>query len=178
MATKQIGWELWFGCLVLLWSLYPLVFTQARSVMMLSIMTALLALLGWLFRLAVLTTWSGGIGLCNLTLTLLLTGHPPDLWAGLSAGIILFALLDSGQRLPYLRHCWHAPGVGAALLRPFVYLSGATVLVGLSMGTLVVYLRAHTTSLAMPGILTVLGACLLAGLIALFLLYTNRLSNT
>ena len=177
MATKQIGWELWFGCLALLWSFYPLAFTQARSVIMLSSITVILALLGWLLPLAVLITWSGGIGLCNLTLALLLTAHPPDLWAGLSAGILLFALLDSSQRLLYLRHCWRAPGVSTALLRPFVYLSGVTVLVGLGMGVLVMYLSTAMASLALPGLLTVLGACLLAGAVTLFLLYTNRLLN-
>jgi hypothetical protein len=146
--------------------------------MMLSSITVLLALLGWLLRLPVLITWSGGMGLCNLTLVLLLTTHPPDLWAGLSAGILLFALLDSGQRLLYLRHCWRAPGVSTALLRPFVHLSGVTVIVGLGMGVLVTYLHTVMASLTLHGSLTVLGACRLAGAIALFLLYTSRLSNS
>jgi hypothetical protein len=90
---------------------------------------------------------------------------------------MLFALLDSNQRLLYLRQCWRAPGVSTALLRPFVYLSGVTVLVGLSMGVLVMYLSTAPASRALHGLLTVLGAGLLAGAVALFLLYTNRLSN-
>jgi hypothetical protein len=51
------------------------------------------------------------------------------------------------------------------------------VLVGLGMGVLVMYLSTTMASQVLPGLLTVLGACLLAGAVALFLLYTNRLSN-
>jgi hypothetical protein len=174
MAASKIGWGIWFGCLVLFWSLYPCVFTQARSVFILGIITALLGLLGGFFSAPVLVAWSGGAGLCNLTLALLLSSHPADLWVGLSAGIILLALVDSGQRLTYLRHCWLGPGVVVTLLRPFVCLSGVTVLVGVGVGLLVFYLSTQVANAAASGFLTVIGACLLAGFLALFLLYTNH----
>jgi hypothetical protein len=178
MAASKIGWEIWFVGLALFWSLYPLVFTQTRSVLILCTITALFTLFGRLWSLPVLVAWSGGVGLCNLTLALLLASHPPDLGVGLSAGILLFALVDSSQRLTYLRPCWIAPGVVTALLRPLVLLSGVTLLVGIGIGWLVVHLSTQATSAAQPGFLTAIGACLLAGFLALFLLYTNRLSDS
>jgi hypothetical protein len=177
MAASKIGWEIWFGCLVLLWSVYPCAFAQARSVLLLSIITALLGLLGGGFRAPVLVIWSAGVGLCNLTLALLLSSYPPALWVGVSAGILLLALVDSGQRLTYLRHCWLAPGVMTALLRPFVRLSGTTVLANLGLGLLVFYLSTQVVNTVAPGLLTVVGACFLAGFLALFLLYTNHWPN-
>lgn len=177
MVTKPLGWTIWFVCLVLLWSVQPLFLTQARSVIIFGLLTALLALLGGLFGLAALLVWSAAVGLCNLTLALLLTAYPPALWVGLSAGLLLLAFLDSGQRLMYIRHCWLAPGVTKELLRPGVILSGITLLVGLGLGGIVVSWSTSTLRLASPGIFTISGACILVGFLAIFLLYTNRLSE-
>lgn len=174
MATTKIGWGIWLGGVTLLWAFYPLLFTQARGVLALGALTATLALLGWLTSLQLLVIWSGGLGVCNLTLALVLTSHPPDLWAGLSAGIILLALLDGSQRFTYLRHCWLAPGVVTALLGTFVRLSGLTLAVGLILGLLVIYLSRQPLSAVAPGFLTVVGACVLGGFLAMFLLHTSR----
>jgi hypothetical protein len=174
MAATKIGWEIWLGCMVLLWAGYPLLFTQTRGVLVLGVLTALLALLGWLTSLPVLVIWSGGLGLCNLTLALVLTSHPPDLWAGLSAGIMLLALVDGSQRFTYLRHCWLAPGVVTALLGTFVWLSGLTLAMGVLLGLLVISLSQQPPSTVAPGVLTVVGACILGGFLAVFLLHTSR----
>jgi hypothetical protein len=174
MATNKIGWEIWCGSLLVFWALYPVVLVYARSVLILALITAAFGVLGWLFGVPVLMVWSGGVGLCNLTLALLLIAHPPDLWVGLSAGILLLALVDSSQRLTYIRQCWLAPGVATALLRPFVRLSSAALLVGLGIGLLLISLHTQPITLVAPGALTVVGASFLAGFIALFVLYTNH----
>jgi hypothetical protein len=174
MATTKIGWGLWLGGMALFWALYPLLFTQARGVLVLAAITALLALLGWLASLQFLVVWSGGLGLCNLTLALVLTSHPPDLWTGLSAGIILLALVDGSHRFTYVRHCWLAPGVVTNLLGTFGRLSGLSLAVGLLLGVLVLSVGQSPLSAAAPGLLTVMGACLLGGFLALFLLHTSR----
>ena len=73
MAASKIGLAIWLGGVTLLWALQPLLWSHARGVLVLSIVTALLALLAWLIKLPLLITWSGAVGLCNLTLALILT---------------------------------------------------------------------------------------------------------
>jgi hypothetical protein len=63
MATRQIM-SVWLGGITLLWALQPLLWSHARGVLILSIVTVLLALMAQAFKLPVLTTWSGAVGLC------------------------------------------------------------------------------------------------------------------
>ena len=81
------------------------------------------------------------MGLVNLTLALLLTTSPPNLWVGLSAGLTLLALLDGNQCVAYLRHCQVGPGVLAQLFGTLVRLSGWSLAAGVSVGYLVTALR-------------------------------------
>ncbi len=173
MAASKIGLGIWLGGVTLLWALQPLLWSHARGVLVLSIVTALLALLAWLFKLPLLITWSGAVGLCNLTLALILTSQPPNLWAGLSAGITLLALMDGSHRFTYLRHCWLAPGVVMALLSPFVLLSGLTLAVGMAL-SFIIPLAHQSVGTSAAGFVTITGACLLVGFLALFLLRTSR----
>jgi hypothetical protein len=173
MATRQIGLEIWVAGLALCWSGYPLLFSHAQGVGALSVITALLALLGCITGWQPVVMWSAGIGLGNLTLALLVTAAPPNLWVGLSAGIILLALVDSSHRLTYLRRCWLAPGVLTALCSTFVRLSGMTLAVGFLLGMLLIpfgYFSMATTT----GMATIVGACLFVGTLAVFLRYTSR----
>jgi hypothetical protein len=117
--------------------------------------------------------WSGGIGLGNLTLALLVTASPPNLWVGLSAGIILLGLVDGSYRLTYLRRCWLAPGVLTELCSTFVRLSGLTLGVGFLLGMLLISLG-HFSMTTTTGVITIVGACLFVGALAVFLRYTSR----
>ena len=87
MATHKIALMCWLGLMTLLWSLYPLLFSQARGVIVLTILTGGLGAFGWVAGMPVLVVWSGALGLFNLTLTLVITAQPPTVWLGLSAGI-------------------------------------------------------------------------------------------
>ena len=174
MATDKIGLSLWIGAITLLWSIYPLLFSSARGVLVLSILTAGLALIGWLLGIPLLVIWSAGLGLCNLTLALVLTSYPPNLWAGLSAGLTLLVLVDSSQRMTYLRHCWLAPGVVVTLLKTLVSLSMLTLTVGIVLGALLVLLGQQPLAASATGLLTIAGVCLFVGFLAIFLIYTNR----
>jgi hypothetical protein len=161
------------GGLALCWSGYPLLFSHAQGVGVLSAITAILALMGCVTGWQPAVVWSGGIGLVNLTLALLVTATPPNLWVGLSAGIILLGLLDGSYRLTYLRHCWLAPGVLTELCRTFVRLSGLTLGVGFLLGALLISLG-HFSMVTTAGVVTIVGACLVAGALAVFLRYTSR----
>ena len=163
----------WLGVITLLWALQPLLWSQARGVLALSLITALLALAAWGFKLPVLTTWSGAVGLCNLTLALLLTSQPPNLWAGLGAGITLLAMLDGSHRFAYISACQLTPGVLMACLRVFVQLSGLVLVVGVAL-SLMVPLAYQSIGTSAAGALTITGACLFVGFISLFLLRANR----
>ena len=174
MATDKIGLSLWVGAITLLWSIYPLLFSSARGVLVLSILTAGLALIGWLLGIPLLVIWSAGLGLCNLTLALVLTSYPPNLWAGLSAGLTLLVLVDSSQRMTYLRHCWLAPGVVVTLLKTLVSLSILTLTVGIVLGAALVLLGQQPLTASATGLLTITGVCLFVGFLAIFLIYTNR----
>src|SRR5262249_56909055 len=97
MTTRQIVVGLWLGLVTLLWSLHALVWSQARGIVVLALLSGVLAVLGGLTSVRLFVVWSGGVGLLNLTMALLLTAYPPNLWVGLSAGLTLLALLDGHQ---------------------------------------------------------------------------------
>jgi hypothetical protein len=174
MVASKTGLACWLGAITLVWSLHPLLFSQARGVVMLIMITAGLALLGWLTSMQFLVVWSGGLGLFNLTLTLVLTSHPPNLWVGLSAGITLLALLDGSQRFAYLRHCQVERGVLAAWLEVFVRITGLSLASGVALVLLVVNLPHQGAVASAAGLMTVVGAGLFVGGVALLLLYTSR----
>jgi hypothetical protein len=174
MAPNKIGLSVWLGSITLFWALHPLLLSHARGVLVLSVVTATLALLGWLTGLSLLVIWSAGLGLCNLTLALVLTSYPPNLWAGLSAGITLYALVDGSHRFTYLRRCWLAPGVIAAILGTFVRISGLTFVAGIMLGLLIVSLEYQPVDASTIKLLTLTGVCMFVGFLAIFLLYTSR----
>lgn len=174
MAAHKTGLACWLGLITLLWSLYPLLFTQARGIVMLAILTGGLALFGWMTGTQLLVAWSGGLGLFNLTLTLVITAQPPNLWVGLSAGITLLALLDGSQRFAYLRRCHVEPGVLTAWLGVFMRLTGLSLVAGIALALLVVNLPSQGEVAAAAGLLTIAGAGLFVGVLALLLHYTSR----
>jgi hypothetical protein len=170
MAAHKIGLELWVGAMALSWSCYPLLFSQVQGVVVLSGLTALLALLGGVTGWQPLVAWSGGLGLCNLTVALLVIAHPPNLWTGLSAGLILFAFVDGSHRLTYLRQCWLEPGVITALGRTFIRLSSLALGSGLLLGMLIIPLGHAAVMASAAGVITIAGACIVVGLLAIILL--------
>ncbi|MBI3329946.1 MAG: hypothetical protein HYZ81_24965 [Nitrospinae bacterium] len=174
MAASKTGLACWLGLITLLWSLHPLLFSRARGVLMLMMLTGMLALVGWLTSIQPLVVWSGGLGLLNLTLSLVLTAHPPNLWVGLSAGITLLALLDGSQRFAYLRRCQVEPGVFAVLLGVFMRITGLSLAAGVTLALLVVNLPNQDAVAAAAGLLTIAGAGMFVALVALLLLYTSR----
>jgi hypothetical protein len=174
MAAHKTGLACWLGLITLLWSLYPLLFYQARGVVILVILTGGLALFGWMTGTQFLVAWSGGLGLFNLTLALVITEQPPNLWVGLSAGITLLALLDGSQRFAYLRHCHVEPGVLTAWLGVFMRLTGLSLVAGIALVLLVVNLPSQGEITSAAGLLTIAGASLFVGVLALLLLYTSR----
>jgi hypothetical protein len=177
MATGKMALTIWLGLAIGLWTLHPLFFTQARGIQILAMLTGLMAVWGWLGSSAVLMFWSALTGLLNATLALLLTAHPPNLWAGLSAGLLLFALLDGHQRWVYVRHCELEPGMFIGMLEPFIRVSALAIVVGFAMGVLLIALNTFSLHTAHVGTLTIVGAALFAGVFALFMLHTNQLSN-
>jgi len=176
MITTQVVVRLWVGLITLLWSCQPLLLSQARGIMVLALFSGVLAVLGGLTSVRLLVVWSGGVGLLNLTLALLLTASPPHLWVGLSAGLTLLALLDGHQCLAYLRHCQVGPGVVAALCGALVRLSGLSLAAGVGVGGLVTALHAPGVDTAAAGYMTIMGAGVFVGFFAAFLLITSRWS--
>jgi hypothetical protein len=175
MAAHKIGLACWLGLTTLLWSLYPLLFSQARGVIVLAILTGGLALFGWLTGTQLLVVWSGALGLFSLTLTLVIASQPPNVWLGLSAGITLLALLDGSQRYGYLRHCHVEPGVLTAWLAVFMRIAGLSLAAGIALALLVVNLPTQGGIASGAGVLTIAGASLFVSVLALLLLYTSRL---
>ena len=173
MPGKRIVLSLWLGCLTLLWSCQPLLFSQARGIVVLTLFTSVLAGLGSFTGVCLLVVWSGAIGLVNLTLALLLTASPPNLWIGLSAGLTLLALLDGNQCVAYLWHCQVESGVLAQLSGTLVRLSGWSLAAGVSVGYLVTMLYAPRLDTVAAGYMTILGAGVLVGFLAAFLLTTS-----
>jgi hypothetical protein len=174
MVAYKTGLACWLGLSTLLWSLYPLLFSQARGLVVLVILTAGLALSGWLTGLHPLVVWSGGLGLLTLTLSLVITAQPPNLWLGLSAGITLLALLDGSQRFAYMRHCYIEPGVLPAWLGVFLRLAGLSLVAGIALALLVVNLPTQGEVASFAALLTIAGASLFVAILALLLLYTSR----
>lgn len=174
MVASKIGLGIWLGVITLLWSLHPLPFSQARGVLLLMALTGVLALLGWLSGFQPLVVWSGGLGLLNLTIALLVASFPPNLWVGLSAGITLLALLDGSQRFAYLRRCRVDRGMVAVLLGVFVRISGLSLATGVGLGLLVANLPPALAHTSAAGLLTISGAGIFVAMFALFLLYTSH----
>jgi hypothetical protein len=174
MASHKVGLVCWLALVTLLWSLYPLAFSQARGVIILVILTGGLALFGWVTGTQFLVAWSGGLGLFNLTLTLVITARSPHVWMALTAGITLLALLDGSQRFAYLRHCHVEPGVLTAWLAIFMRITGLSLAAGVALVLLVVNLPSQGGSSSGAGVLTIVGASLFVGILALLLLYTSR----
>jgi hypothetical protein len=141
---------------------------------MLTILTGGLAVVGWLAGMQSLVVWSGALGLLNLTLTLMLTAQPPNLWVGLSAGITLLALLDSSQRFGYLRHCQVEPRALAAVLGAFMRMAALSLAAGVALTLLLVNLPQQGAVASAASLLTIAGAGLFVGVVALFLVYTSR----
>ena len=174
MLFKRVALSLWLGLLTLLWSCHPLLVSQARGIVVLALLTGVLAGLGGLASVRLLIVWSGAVGVVNLTLALLLTSSPPNLWIGLSAGLTLLALLDGNQCVAYLWHCQVGPGVLAQLCGTLVRLSGWSLAAGVSVGYLVTALYAPHMDIMAAGYMTILGAGVFVGFFAAFLLATSR----
>jgi len=174
MAASTVGLSCWLGLITLLWSLHPMLLLRSRVLIVMMILTAGLALAGWLAGVQFLVAWSGGLGLVNLTVALVLTEQAPNLWLGLSAGISLLALLDGSHRFSYLRHCQVEPGVLTAWLAIFTRISGISLAAGVALALLIVSLPKQGMIAPAAGLLTIAGAALFVGVIALLLLYTDR----
>ena len=174
MLVKQVVLSLWLGLLTLLWACHPLLLSQARGIVVLALFAGVLAGLGGLTGVRLLVVWSGGVGMVNLTLALLLTASPPNLWVGLSAGLTLIALLDGNQCVAYLWHCQVGPGVLAEIFGTLVRLSGWSLAAGISVGYLVTALYAPRMDTVAAGYITILGAGVFVGFFAAFLLVTSR----
>jgi hypothetical protein len=174
MAASKIGLAVWLGLITLLWSLYPLCFSQARGVIILVILTVALASFGWATGTQLLVVWSGALGLFNLTLALVITAQPPNLWVGLSAGIALLALLDSSHRFGYIRHCHVEPGVLITWLAVSMRIAGLSLAAGVTLALLLVNLPTQGGIASGAGLLTIAGASLFVAVLALLLLYTSR----
>jgi hypothetical protein len=174
MAAHKTGLACWLVLITLLWALYPLLFSQARGVMMLVVLTGGLALLGWMTGIQLLVVWGGGLGLFNLTLTLVIAAQPPNLGLGLSAGIILLALLEGSHRLAYVRHCQVESGVLTVWLGMFMRMTGLSLVAEIALALLVVHLPTQGEFALATGLLTIAGASLFVGVLALLLLYTSR----
>jgi hypothetical protein len=174
MLFKRVVLSLWLGLLTLLWSCHPLLVSQARGIVVLTLFAGVLAGLGGLTGVRLLVVWSGVVGLVNLTLALLLTASPPNLWVGLSAGLTLLALLDGNQCVAYLWHCQVEPGVLAQLVGTLVRLSGWSLAAGVSVGYLVTALYAPRMDTVAAGYMTILGAGVFVGFFAAFLLATSH----
>ena len=148
--------------------------SQARGVIALTILTWRAGCVRLVTGMPLLVVWSGALGLVNLTLTLVITSQPPHVWMALSAGITLLALLDGSQRFAYLRHCHVEAGVLTAWLGVFMRLTGLSLAAGVAL-VLLGGESAHPRWDGFGrGVLTIVGASLFVGVLALLLLYTSR----
>jgi hypothetical protein len=172
--AHRIGFGCWLGFVTLLWAVYPCLLSPSRTVVLFAVCTGVLGLVGWLTTWQMLVVWSGGLGLFNLTLALLLASTPPNIWVGLVAGCTLLALLDGSHHFTYLRHCQVEPGVLAALSRVLLCLVGISLLAGVVLGVLVTQLPWRGAAATASGSVTIVGAGLFVGFLALFLLATRR----
>jgi hypothetical protein len=176
MRARQVVLNLWLGLISLLWSCQPLLLSQARGIVVLALFSSVLAALGGLTNVRLFVVWSGGVGLLNLTLVLLLTAAPPNLWIGLSAGLTLLALLDGHQCVAYLRYCQIEPGVLAVLFGTLIRLGGLSLAAGVGTGLLVIALYDPPVETSVAGYMTIIGAGGFVGFFAAFLLVTSRWS--
>jgi hypothetical protein len=174
MAASKVGLRCWLGLITLLWCLHPVLLVRSRGMIVLMIVTGGLALVGWLTGIQLLVVWSGGLGLVNLTAALVLTAQAPNVWVGLSAGLTLLALLDGSHRFSYLRHCQVEPGVLTAWLGVFIRVSGLSLAAGVALGLLIVNLPNQGAIASAAGLLTIAGAAMFVGVVAILLLYSDR----
>ena len=174
--ARQVVLHLWLGLITLLWSCQPLLLSQARGIVVLALFSGALAAFGGLTGVRLFVVWSGGVGLLNLTLALLFTAAPPNVWTGLSAGLTLLALLDGHQCITYLRYCQIEPDVLAALCGTLVRLSGLSLVATVGTGLLVTTLYDPRVDTAVAGYMTIIGAGGFVGFFAAFLLVTSRWS--
>jgi hypothetical protein len=174
MAASKVGLRCWLGLITLLWCLHPVLFVRSRGMIVLMVVTGGLALVGWLTGIQLLVVWSGGLGLVNLTAALVLTAQAPNVWVGLSAGLTLLALLDGSHRFSYLRHCQVEPGVLTAWLGVFIRVSGLSLAAGVALGLLIVNLPNQGAIASAAGLLTIAGAAMFVGVVAILLLYSDR----
>lgn len=172
--TYRLGFGCWLGLVTLLWAVYPCLLSQSRTVVLFAVCTGVLGLAGWLTTWQMLVVWSGGLGVLNLTLALLLASTPPNIWVGLVAGCTLLALLDGSQHFTYLRYCQVEPGVLAALSRALLRLTGLSLLAGVVLGVLVTRLPWRWAGTTASGSVTIVGAGMFVGFFAWFLLATRR----
>ncbi|MGE3536665.1 MAG: hypothetical protein AB7N91_04400 [Candidatus Tectimicrobiota bacterium] len=174
MQWRQYSWGAWLGCLALLWALHPVLLSQARGIVLLACLSLATAWLGLLLGIPLWVVWSAGLGVLNLTLALLVSGHPTDLWLGLSAGVVLLGLLDGQYSLLAMRQAQVEPGVLTVFLKAFLHLSGWSLLIGLALGLLVLQLASQRLPARAAGYLTIVGAGLFVGFFAAFLVLTGR----
>lgn len=172
IATRLLL-RIWLGLLTVLWAWQPWLLCPTRAVLILTLLATTLGALGWLTPWYVFVIWSGAVGLCNLTLALLLAAAPPNLWVGLSAGCTLLALLDGSHHFAHLRYCHLEPGVLSVLIRTLLKLIGLSLGAGVTVGILITQLPQSSAGTTTAGVITILGAGLLVGFLALFLLTTE-----
>jgi hypothetical protein len=146
--------------------------------MILAAATMLLAVGGWWSGYQLCVVWSGIMGLGNLTLSLLITGQTPNFWAGSSAGLTLFALLDGSHCFAYLRRCHLEPGMLGVFFMAFLRLCGWSLTAGLSVMTLLIVLHTPAANSTTAGLLTIAGAVVFVGGFAVFMLYINKVSRS
>jgi hypothetical protein len=174
MAACKIGFILWLSAVTGIWALFPLLFAPSRGIIVLSLCTGVLALLGWGVGLQIFVFWSGLVGLLNITIALLLTHHQANLWMGLSAGLTLLALLDASQRWSYIKSCHVEAGTVGMMFDTFVRLSGLSLALGLMIGVFLTLISPTPDHQSAMGYLTLAGASLFVGFLAIFLLYASR----
>jgi hypothetical protein len=144
--------------MTLLWSLYPLLFSQARGIIFLMILTvASRVRLGDWDAASGSMEWRPGPVQSNLN-----AGDyrpTPNVWLGLSADHFL-ALLDGSQRFAF-KHCYVEPGVLTAWLTVFMH-RRTLLAAGIALVLLVVNLSPKVDGFG-RGVLTIVGrVCLLA----------------
>ena len=177
MTAPKIVLGVWLTLLTILWAVHPVLFSQSRGVCILAVVTVLLAAGGWLSGYQPGVVWSGIVGLGNFTLSLMITGQPPNLWVGMSAGLTLLALLDGSHCFAYLRRCHLEAGVLGVLFSAFLRLCGWSVAAALSVVVLLVAVHTPASSSTAAGLLTIAGAIVFLGGFAVFMLYANKVAN-
>ena len=154
MATGKIALNIWLGLAIALWSLYPLFYTQARGVQLLAALTGVLAVWGWLNAIAAPVFWSALTGLINATLALVLTSHPPNLWAGLGGGIAAFRPLRRPSALDVRAGTANSnPASSSPWSSRSCRISALSIVVGLAIGVFLLALNALPWQASSVGVL-------------------------